>query len=168
MIVADAIADFLAEKGVSHVFGIIGAGNAALFDALARKASTEIICCHHEAAAVMSATYWGRARGSCGVAVVTTGAGSSNAITGALAANMDSAPLLIISGNEPSKYIQSPDQRVVGVQGFKTHLAARPFCKLALSFNPTMDLSEVYAACMAPRAGAVWLDIPRDYFNAVV
>jgi acetolactate synthase-1/2/3 large subunit len=82
---------FLAEKGVTHAFGIIGAGNAALFDAIARLAKTEIVCCHHEAAAVMAATYYGRARGTCGVAIVTTGAGSSNAITGALAANMDSA-----------------------------------------------------------------------------
>lgn len=169
--VADRIAEFLYEKGITHAFGIIGAGNTALFDAIARLAKTEIVCCHHEAAAVMAATYFGRARRTCGVAIVTTGAGSSNAVTGALAASMDSVPVLIISGNEPSKYLLGQG-RIAGVQGFRTAEAVRQFVK----YSRTMDASRIrqgglelaWTDSISPRPGPVWLDFPRDQFNAVV
>lgn len=170
--VADRIAEFLAEKGVTHAFGIIGAGNAALFEAIARLAETEIVCCHHEAAAVMAATYWGRTRRSVGCAIVTTGAGSSNAITGALAAQMDSAPVLIISGNEPSRY-SGDKTRIRGVQGFSVEKDCRPFVKrmytaphgILLPFR--LKLESAWEHALEPRPGAVWFDIARDAFNAV-
>jgi acetolactate synthase I/II/III large subunit len=170
--VADMIAHFLAEKGVTHAFGIIGAGNAALFEAIARHAKTEIVCCHHEAAAAMAATYWGRTRASCGVAIVTTGAGSSNAITGALAAQMDSAPLLVLSGNEPLKYLSGPKTRIAGVQGFWTQDAVKPFVKSAKMGDASRIrmglLQRAWDEALQVRPGAVWIDFPRDQFNALV
>jgi acetolactate synthase-1/2/3 large subunit len=168
VIVADSIAQFLHEKGVDHAFGIIGAGNVALFDAIARLGKTQIVCCHHEQAAAMAATFYGRTRNTVGVCIVTTGAGSSNAITGALAAHMDSAPLLIISGNEPSKYLNTVDMRIVGVQGFYTAHAIRSFVKLARQWHGTRTLPYAYATAIADRPGPVWVDIPRDEFNANV
>ena len=172
MTVADAIAVFLAEKGVSHVFTIIGAGNASLLDAIARKASTEIVCCHHEAAAAMAATYWGRLRQSCGVAIVTTGAGSSNAITGGLAANMDSAPLMILSGNEPLRYLSGPKLRIAGVQGFYTQDAVKSFVKSANMGDASRVrmglLQRAWDEALSVRPGAIWIDFPRDQFNALV
>lgn len=170
MTVADRIAEFLAEKGITHAFGIIGAGNASLFDAIARLGKTKIVCVHHESAAAMAATYFGRTRGSCGVALVTTGAGSSNAITGAIAANMDSVPVLVISGNEPNRYI-SADTRIIGVQGYRTARVAADCCKAVMcAWGPTdtmVALNNMYQSAITPRAGAAWLDIPRDKFNAV-
>lgn len=172
MTVAEAIATLLAEKDIRYAFGIIGAGNAALFDAIARAGKTEIICCHHESAAVMSATYYGRVRGSCGVAICTTGAGSSNAITGALAANMDSAPVVLITGNEPLRYlwqdsgVRTP-HRVCGVQGFLTADAVKPFVKHAREGLTHHSVEEAFDIAMAPRQGAVWVDIPRDRFGAL-
>lgn len=171
MTVADAIAQFLADKGVIHAFGIIGAGNAALFEAIARLEKTQIVCCHHEAAAVMAATYWGRARESVGCAIVTTGAGSSNAITGALAANMDSAPVLIISGNEPSRYMGAVT-RIVGVQGYHTSRVAQMVSKCSWKMvHPEqarggLQFSWDEALGVHDRPGPVWIDIPRDFFNA--
>ena len=171
MTVADSIAEFFAVKGIGHAFGIIGAGNAALFDAIARRGATEIVCCHHEAAAVMAATYYGRYRGGVGVALVTTGAGSSNAITGALAAFMDYAPVLILSGNEPSKYLAMEPERVVGVQGFRTARAVAPFVKWSVQageplFKPALTVEHGYTAALDGIPGPVWVDIPRDLFNA--
>ncbi len=172
MTVADYIAEFLSEKGISHAFGIIGAGNAALFDAIRRAKKTEIVCCHHEAAAVMAASGYARIRASrLGVAIVTTGAGSSNAITGALAALMDSVPVLIISGNEQSKYLLTvPRTRVVGVQGFDARSACSLFVKKSeFMLSPLKaDIESAYREAMEGRQGPVWIDIPRDYFNAVV
>ena len=174
MIVADAIADVLAEKGVTHAFGIIGAGNVALFDAISKKGATEIVCCHHEQAAVMAATFWGRTRGATGVAIVTTGAGSANAVTGALAARMDNAPVVILSGNEPSRYLLS-ETRVIGVQGYHTKRVALHVCKWAgcaweyqEERNAVGMVRDAFLIAAESRPGPVWVDIPRDYFNAAV
>ena len=173
MTVAEAIAEFLAEKEIGHAFGIIGAGNVALFDAIARLGKTKIVCCHHEAAAVMAATYYGRYRGGIGVAIVTTGAGSSNAITGALAAHMDSAPVLILSGNEPSKYLEMEPTRVTGVQGFHTARVAQHVCKEAWRVTHAgtnsgrASLETAYEDALSGRPGPVWIDFGRDVFNAV-
>lgn len=170
--VADRIAAFLAEKGVTHAFGIIGAGNAALFEAIARLGKTEIVCCHHEAAAVMAATAYGRTKGVCGVAIVTTGAGSANAITGALAAQMDSCAVIVISGNEPMKYLLGTPTRISGVQGFRTTEAVKDFVKLSRQMDASRirsgALDIAWETALAPRPGAVWLDFPRDQFNAMV
>ena len=165
MKVCDHIAGFLHEKGIKTVFGIIGAGNAALFDAIARHGKTEIVCVHHEQSAVGAAAFYGRTLGSCGVAIVTTGAGSSNAITGALAALMDSVPVLIISGNEPSKYLNTVDMQIVGVQGFYTAHAVRDFVKRSRQWYGTHTLPDAYELAFAGRPGPVWIDIPRDHFN---
>ena len=170
MKVCDHIAEFLHEKGIKTVFGIIGAGNAALFDAIARHGKTEIVCVHHEQSAVGAAAFYGRTLGSCGVAIVTTGAGSSNAITGALAALMDSVPVLIISGNEPARYLDT-DCRIVGVQGYKTEQAAKPFTKWSICYRDLFEpclLHDAYNVATNDRPGPVWLDFPRDLFNAMV
>lgn len=175
MTVADHIAAFLAEKGVTHAFGIIGAGNAALFDAIRRAQKTEIVCCHHEAAAVMAAGGYARVRAPCvGVSIVTTGAGSSNAVTGALAALMDSVPVLIISGNEPMPYMKLDrlQTRVVGVQGFHASAACNLFVK-KMEYVLSAGLIETYLQsahreATEGRPGPAWIDIPRDKFNAMV
>ncbi len=172
MTVADYIAAFIAEKGITHAFGIIGAGNAALFDAIHRAKKTEIVCCHHEAAAVMAASAYARIRASrLGVAIVTTGAGSSNAVTGALAALMDSVPVLIISGNEPVKYLlRTPRTRIVGVQGFDTMSACNLFAKKTEFMLAPIKayIESAYREATTGRPGPVWVDIPRDHFNAMV
>lgn len=171
MKVADQIARFLHEKGIKTAFGVIGAGNVALFEAIAALGETELVPVHHEQSAVSAAAFYGRSLGICGVAIVTTGAGSSNAITGALAALMDSVPVLIISGNEPSRYLNR-EGRVIGVQGFHTSRAAKQATKEAIHVtSPEGAMAWLRWAAddaMKGRPGPVWVDIPRDYFNAVV
>lgn len=176
--VADAIAAFLEDKNVRHAFGIIGAGNVALFEAIAKRGFTQIVCCHHEQAAVMAATFAGRVTQSCGVAIVTTGAGSSNAITGALAAHMDSAPVLIISGNEPSRYLLAAakdylGRRVVGVQGYITSDVAEHVTKYAWTAvrngaNCLLGVRYSFKKAQSERPGPVWIDIARNLFNEPV
>lgn len=166
MTVADQIAEFLASKGVTHAFGIVGAGNLAIFDAIARAKKTQVICCHGEAAAVTAAGLYYRQCGRLSVALVTTGAGSSNAITGVLSAFMDSTPVLIISGNEPSKYLDK-DTRVLGIQGYDSSKFALPIVKIAYrmeiggSISPINDLEKAYIAALHPRMGPAWVDCPR-------
>jgi acetolactate synthase-1/2/3 large subunit len=165
--VAEAVADWLAEKEIRHAFGIVGAGNLALWEAITRKGATEIVCTHHEQAAVMAASFYQRTCGKLSVALVTTGAGSTNAITGVMAAYMDSTPLIVISGNETAASL-SGNTRVKGVQGYDSAKVAGECCKVSTRvWRPTdrkikYTLNDLYSSACASRSGPVWLDLPRD------
>ena len=162
---ADVIADWLAEKGIATAYGIVGGGNHVLFDAIAKKGGCQIVCCHHEQAAAMASTYHNRIVGGIGsVVLLTTGAGSTNAITGIMAAWMDSIPLLVLSGNEASKYMGAPT-RVWGVQGYPSAELVDRCTKMIARFvsgDVRMVLEGAYGTATTPREGPVWLDFPKD------
>ena len=170
MNVADKVAEWLIEKGATHAFGIIGAGNIGIFDAIARAGKTEIICTHHEQAAAQAAAYYWRVCGRIAPVICTTGAGSANAITGVLAAWMDSVPLMVLSGNEPMHFITKAGPRVIGVQGYDSVEVAKHFTKFAWRPQPhntsgpmiTDLLDTALEKATTPRYGPVWLDFPRD------
>ena len=168
---ADAVAHWLAEKDISHAYGIIGGGNHILFDAISKAGKTALVCCHHEQAAVMASCYHNRITGGIGsVALVTTGAGSTNAITGVMAAWMDSIPVIVLSGNEASKYMQAPT-RVWGVQGYGSSEVVETVTKCAV--RPPADevvsaLWMLYDIALKPRQGPVYVDICKDVQNAIM
>ncbi|MGL6095612.1 MAG: thiamine pyrophosphate-binding protein [Fimbriiglobus sp.] len=171
--VSDVIAAFLAERGVTHAFGISGAGNLHVFDSIARAGATELVCTHHEQAAVMAADGYFFARGTPAVAVLTTGGGAANGFTGVLGAMMQSVPLLVVSGNENSKYTR-PDNplRIYGVQGFDVIAAVRGITKHAVRvMDPARiryELEKAWHFATTGRFGPVWLDIPLDIQAAKV
>ena len=170
MIVADKIAEWLHEKGITTIFGIVGAGNAQIWNAITRLQKTRIVCCHHEQACVMAAGAYYRISGRISVALVTTGAGSTNAITGVASAYMDSTPVIVISGNEASKYMDT-DTRVWGVQGYNSTLVAEQFCKeIARPWpeNVIACLDHCLRQSMKPRMGPTWCDMSKDYQSASV
>ena len=170
MTVAEAIADWLAEKEIRHAFGIIGAGNLPLWEAISRKAKTQIICCHHEQAAAMSASFYHRTCGRIAVALVTTGAGSSNAITGVMAAFMDSTPLLVLSGNETAASLEGKT-RVLGVQGYASAHLASEFTKYARTVradDAICDMNRALRYATEGRPGPVWINVPRDVQNETI
>lgn len=168
--VADAIARWLHEKGIEVAFGIVGGGNVPLWDAITRLEKTKIVCVHHEQAAAMASGYFNRMADRLGsIALVTTGGGSSNALTGVLAAYMDRTPLLVISGNEASRYMDQP-QRVWGVQGYDSSRAADRFVKQSARVLSAPEWHFKLGFCRqtaaeAP-AGPVWVDIPKDVQGA--
>ena len=178
MIVADKIAEWLHEKGITTAFGIVGGGNVTLWDAITRLGKTQIVSTHHEQAAVMAASAYYQVSRRVSVALVTTGAGSTNAITGVVAAYMDSIPLLVISGNEASKYMDA-QTRVWGVQGYGSSemvsgngenwngVVKSGVCVT----NPTIVIGALgYSLqdALTPRMGPCWCDIPKDVQNAAV
>jgi acetolactate synthase-1/2/3 large subunit len=169
MTVAESIARWLHEKGIVHAFGIVGGGNVAIWEAITRLGATELVCVHHEQAAAMAATYYYRVSGRLPLCLVSTGAGSANAISGVLAAYFDSIPLLVISGNEPSRFLSEP-QRVKGYQGYRSHEFARPICKgiMALTTDPMLERDEMRAMARAPRQGPVWIDVAKDIQTRVL
>lgn len=169
MRVADAVAQWLVDRGVKTIFGIIGGGNIILWDAIQAGGHVQLVSSHHEQAAAMEAAYFARTSGRIGVCLVTTGAGSSNAITGVLAAHMDGVPLLVISGNEASRYMNAP-ARVWGVQGYDSSGVAAHFTKQAKRcVTPARVVNTLDAAAdmaLAAPQGPVWIDIPKDMQSA--
>ena len=176
--VADAIAEWLDEKCIRHAFGIIGAGNLSLWEAIEKKGATQIISVHHEQAAAMAAGFYERTSGRIAVCLVTTGAGSSNAITGVMAAYMDSTPLLILSGNETAASLEGKT-RTLGVQGYQsarladcdTKYPSSGFTKYARSVRANDAIQKLDTAlhfATEPRQGPVWIDLPRDVANETI
>ena len=172
MINADLIARWIADKGITHSFGIIGGGNVVLWDAINKLGRTKLVCVHHEQAAAMAATYYYRYSGRICLCLVTTGAGSTNVITGVMAAWMDSQPLLVLSGNEASKYM-SAHTRVHGVQGYDCTRVASDFTKksyrlMAFGEHEKSMLDMLLGISLTPRMGPVWIDVPKDVQSGLV
>ena len=171
--VSDLIVRFFEEKGVRHAFGIIGSANSHIFDSAFHGSSIEIICNHHEQACVMAAqTYW-KIAGIPTFALVTAGAGSSNAITGVLSAWADSIPCVVISGQENARYF-TPDHalRMFGIQGYDSPFAVSKMTKYgARVLDPRRVLYELEKAwylATEGRPGPCWLDFPMDVQGALV
>jgi acetolactate synthase-1/2/3 large subunit len=164
---ADVLVQVLIENHVKKVFAITGAGNLAIIDAIAREGSIKLLYSHHEQAAVMEAQGYARVTGEIGVALVTTGGGSSNVTTGVLSAHLDSVPILLISGNESSFHCENPHNlRAYGVQGFNSTESLKPITKLATRIK---FVSEVAATiqnsidlALENRMGPVHIDFPMD------
>jgi acetolactate synthase-1/2/3 large subunit len=165
--VSDDVVEVLISNQIDHVFGITGAGNLSLFEALRKKPEITVVFTHHEQAAVMAANAFTRASGKISAVIVTTGAGASNAITGAVGANMDSVPLLIIAGTEPLRFIEAhKNLRGFGLQGFDTVKVMAPIVKFAKRIsNPSEAINFVNQAiskALSGRQGVSWIEFPLD------
>ena len=165
--VADVIAETLSAHGISQVFGITGAGNIQIFDALARHGGFNLIFTHHEQAAVMAANTYFRSTGKMALALVTTGGGSTNALTGVVSSNMDSIPVLVIAGNEPSRYTTEENKlRVWGIQGFDSVEVMSPVTKFAKRITDSLGvagtLNSAISTALSGKQGVSWIEVPLD------
>ena len=171
--VSDLVAEFLEKKEIKHVFGIIGAGNAHIFDSIKQRGYTEIICVHHEQAACMAMQTYYRVSGKVTAAILTTGGGSTNGVTGVVSAWADSIPGLIISGNEHSKYIKlHKNVRMWGVQGYDSTSMIEKVTKYSDRILKPQDtiyqLEKAYAITTQGRPGPCWIDIPMNIQSELI
>jgi acetolactate synthase-1/2/3 large subunit len=137
------------------------------------KDYTEIICVHHEQAACMAIQTYYRTTGKISAALLTTGAGSTNGVTGVVSAWADSIPGLILSGNEHSKYIElHKDLRMWGVQGYDSSLMVDKVTKyngrVLEPENVNYELEKSLQIAMVDRPGPIWLDIPMNIQSSLV
>jgi len=171
---SDAIAEFLERNNIKTVFGIIGAGNAHIFDAIYRRGFSEIICVHHEQAAVMAMGAYYRTKGEITAALATTGAGTTNTITGLVSCWMDSIPGIIICGNEKSVFCDPEKNplRIWGVQGYDSISMVDKVTKYAKRvLNPLdmdLELEKAKHISLEGRKGPTWLEIPMDVQGAKI
>ena len=171
--VSDLIAQTLETLGIKHVFGIIGAGNVHIFESIAKHGYTEIICVHHEQAATMAMQTYYRTSGRLSAAILTTGAGSTNGVTGVLSAWADSIPGIVIAGNENSKHTQSySPYRMWGVQGYNSVDMVEKITKYSNRvLDPEKIIYEIEKAAyitLDSRPGPVWIEVPMDIQSGLV
>jgi len=171
--VSDLIAEFLEKSEITIAFGIIGSANSHIFDSITKRGYTKIVCVHHEQAAVMAMGAYFRACGKLSAAIVTAGAGSSNAITGVLSNWADSIPGLIISGQEQSTFISKYNGiRMCGIQGFDSPKMVKDITKYSTTIidenNVQSELEHAILLTQTNRPGPIWIDFPFDIQSKMV
>jgi acetolactate synthase-1/2/3 large subunit len=161
---SDAIFAILA-KYVDTVFFVPGGGAMHLVDSLGRSGLKHISMLHEQGVAFAAVGY-AQYRKSLGVCLVTSGPGSTNAITGCAAAWMDSAPVLFISGQANSKtLISDTGLRVRGVQEVDIIPIVKPITKWAvrpLAGQTVPLLKRMIEICLDGRRGPTWIDLCLD------
>ncbi len=178
MRLADYVMSFVAQQGVKHVFLLTGGGAMHLNDALARCSDLTFVCNHHEQASAIAAENYSKATNNLGVALVTTGPGGTNAITGVVGAWLDSTPMLIISGQvKRADRMYRPDGTSLGVrqrgsQEVDIVSLVKPITKYALTIEDPQSiryhLEKAAHLARTGRPGPVWIDIPVDVQAAPV
>lgn len=175
--VADVIADFLVDRGVDTVFGLMGGGAMFLNDALAvRSKEITTVFNHHEQASSMAAVGYSKMKNNIGAAMVTTGCGGTNAVTGVLDAWQDNLPCIYISGQvkkkETTRNIKPIQLRNFGVQEADIVSVVESITKYATMINDPEsiydELKKAYEIAISGCPGPVWLDIPLDVQGAPV
>jgi acetolactate synthase I/II/III large subunit len=169
---SDYVISFIAAQGVRHVFLVTGGGAMHLNESLGRCRDIEPVCNSHEQASAMAAETYGKATNSLGVALVTTGPGGTNAVTGVAGAWLDSTPCLFISGQ-----VKRPDRmfdahgtplgmRQLGVQEIDIVAIVKPITKYAVTvLDPATiryHLEKALYYAQTGRPGPVWIDVPLD------
>ena len=178
MRLADYAMSFVAQQGVKHVFLVTGGGAMHLNDALARCADLTFVCNHHEQASAIAAESYSKASNNLGVALVTTGPGGTNAITGVVGAWLDSTPMLVISGQvKRADRMYRPDGTPLGVrqrgsQEVDIVSLVKPITKYAMTIEDPQSiryhLEKAAHLARTGRPGPVWIDIPIDVQAAPV
>jgi acetolactate synthase-1/2/3 large subunit len=165
--VSDLIAEFLKEKEIDTVFGIIGSANSHIFDSIDKLGYTKIINTHNEQAAVIAMGAYYRASGKLSAAIVTAGGGATNAVTGVVSNWADSIPGLIISGQENYNYVSTQEHlRMYGTQGLNITKMVKDVTKMSIPFSDEMDIQDtlelLHATTISGRPGPCWLDVPMN------
>jgi acetolactate synthase-1/2/3 large subunit len=167
MKLSDYVFQRVAETGVKHVFVIPGGMAMHLNDSLGQNADLEYICSLHEQAATIGAEAYSKATGNFGVALVTAGPGSTNAITGVAGAWMDSTPMMVISGQvKRSDLMRDRGLRSSGIQEVDICRLVGPITKYAATVEDPEAIryhfDKAVHLAQSGRPGPVWLDIPLD------
>jgi acetolactate synthase-1/2/3 large subunit len=164
---ADYVASFLVEQGIKAVFLVPGGGNMFLVDAVGQQPGLEAVPNHHEQASALAAEAYSRITERIGVALVTSGPGATNAITGVGEAWTESAPLLVISGQVKRSDLKGDSGlRQKGPQEVDIVSMVSGITKYAATVMESADLryhlEKALFLATTGRRGPVWVDIPLD------
>ncbi|MDW8336975.1 MAG: acetolactate synthase 3 catalytic subunit [Tepidimonas sp.] len=158
---ADILVRCLQAEGVEYIWGYPGGAVLYIYDALYKQDSIQHVLVRHEQAAVHAADGYARATGKVGVALVTSGPGVTNAVTGIATAYMDSIPMVIITGQVPTHAIGQDAFQECDTVGI-----TRPIVKHNFLVKDVRELAvtikKAFHIARTGRPGPVVVDIPKD------
>ncbi len=158
---AEIVVQALIDEQVEYVFGYPGGAVLHIYDALFKQDKVKHILVRHEQGASHAADGYARATGKCGVCLVTSGPGATNAVTGIATAHMDSIPMVILTGQVPTPVIGSDAFQEVDTVGI-----TRPCVKHNFLVKEVDKLAETirkaFIIATSGRPGPVVVDIPKD------
>ena len=161
---AAMVVEALKDVGVTHVFGYPGGAVLDIYDALFAQDDVKHVLVRHEQAAAHMADGYARSTGKTGTVLVTSGPGATNTITGIATAYMDSIPMVILSGQVPSKHIGEDAFQETDMVG-----CSRPIVKHSFLVKRAVDIPEAiakaYYIANTGRPGPVVVDLPKDIVN---
>lgn len=171
---ADYVADFLINHGVTDCFSVVGGGAMHLNDALGHKEGLHVTYNHHEQACAIAAEAYARLDNKIAVVCVTTGPGGTNALTGVVGGWLDSIPMFIISGqvryDTTARYalqFTGSPLRAMGDQEYDIVKSVEPMTKYATMIEDPKQiryaLEKGWHLATTGRPGPVWIDIPVNY-----
>lgn len=172
---ADYVAYFLVDKGVTDCFSVVGGGAMHLNDALGHKEGLKVIYNHHEQACAMAAEAYARLDNRIAAVCVTTGPGGTNALTGIVGGWLDSIPMFVLSGQVrydttaryAMQYTEGMPLRAVGDQEYDIVKSVEPMTKYATMIEQPDQiryaLEKGWHLATTGRPGPVWIDIPVNF-----
>ena len=164
---SDYVAQWLVSKGIRHIFTLPGGGAMHLNDSMGHCPGLQAVSNLHEQASAIAAEAYSKMTNFFGVAVVTTGPGGINALTGVVGAWLDSTPCMCISGQvKRSDLVGNSGVRQMGVQEVNIVSMVKGVTKYAVTVLDPMDihfhLEKSFQLARSGRPGPVWIDIPLD------
>ena len=163
---AQAVVHILEQQGVKYVFGLPGGAAIPLFDALV-DSSLHLVLVRHEQGATHMADGYARATGEPAVVLVTSGPGATNTITGILTAQMDSVPMVVITGQANTSALGLDAFQEADVSGISLPIVKHSYLVKNAADIPRV-LREAFYLAKSGRPGPVLVDIPRDCSNATI
>ncbi|HNA83544.1 MAG TPA: acetolactate synthase 3 catalytic subunit [Thiobacillaceae bacterium] len=158
---AEIVVRCLRDEGVQHIFGYPGGAVLNIYDEIYKQEDFKHILVRHEQAAVHAADAYARSTGQVGVAIVTSGPGATNAVTGIATAYMDSIPMVVITGQVPTAAIGQDAFQEVDTVGI-----TRPCVKHNFLVKDVKDLAstikKAFYIAATGRPGPVVVDVPKD------
>ena len=158
---AQMVCEAIIAEGVKTVFGYPGGAIMNVYDEIYKQNAFRHILTRHEQAAVHAADGYARATGEVGVAMVTSGPGFTNAVTGLATAYMDSIPLVVISGQVPLSLIGTDGFQEVDAVGISRPCTKHNYLVRSIEELPRI-LKEAFYIARSGRPGPVLVDIPKD------
>lgn len=151
----------LRAEGVDMVFGYPGGAVLNIYDEIYKQTYFKHILTRHEQAAIHAADGYARASGKVGVAIVTSGPGFTNAVTGIATAYTDSIPMVIISGQVPISLIGTDAFQEIDAVGISRPCTKHNYLVKTIEELPHI-LQEAFYIARTGRPGPVHIDIPKD------
>jgi acetolactate synthase-1/2/3 large subunit len=163
---AETLVEIMIEEGVEFVFGLPGGNAIPIYDALVGR-KVKLVLTRHEQGAVHMADGYARATGKVGVALVTSGPGATNTVTGLFTALMDSVPLVVVCGQSPTPVLGLDAFQEADVSGLTYPCVKHSYLVKDVEDIPRV-MREAFYIARSGRPGPVLIDMPKDISGASI